>query len=81
MKNHYNVEWLEVKTSQSIDPQNVLLGALNAQLSEVVIVGYGPDGSEYFASNKAGGPEVLWLLRRMEHALMKTTDNLEKEVI
>jgi len=70
MKNHYNVEWLEIPTRHDIDPQTVLMGALNERMADVVIIGYGSDGREYFASSVADGAEALWHLERAKQRLM-----------
>jgi len=47
----------------------VLTGAVGL-LKEVVIVGYEADGSLYFASTRANGPDVLWLLKQAEQRLL-----------
>lgn len=71
MKNHYNVEWLAIPTRHNIDPQTVLLGALNERMQDVVIVGYDRDGQEFFASSMADGADALWHLERAKHKLMR----------
>ena len=57
------------ETYADIDPDKVLTGALG-KLNEVVIVGYEADGSFYFASTRANGPDVLWLLKQAEQRLL-----------
>ena len=57
------------ETYADIDPDKVLTGAVG-KLSEVVIVGYESDGSLYFASTRANGPDVLWLLKQAEQRLL-----------
>jgi hypothetical protein len=59
----------EGETRLDIDPDKVLTGAVG-KLSEVVIVGYESDGSLYFASTRANGPDVLWLLKQAEQRLL-----------
>ena len=59
-----------------IDPDQVLQEAIG-ELSEVVIVGFGKDGEQYFASSVADGGQSLWHLERAKWALMKITDELE----
>jgi len=57
------------ETYADIEPDAVLTGAVGL-LKEVVIVGYKADGSLYFASTRANGPDVLWLLKRAEQRLL-----------
>jgi len=59
----------EGETYQDLDTDKVLAGALG-KLNEVVIVGYEADGSLYFASTRANGPDVLWLLKQAEQRLL-----------
>lgn len=74
MKNHSNVEWLEIPTTHDIDPQTVLLSALNTRLKEVVILGFDQEGEEFFASNIADGADVLWHLERAKKKLLEIPD-------
>ena len=67
---------LPVVTRLDIDPSRVLDGAQKAGLTNVVILGYDENGDEYFASSYADGGNMLWLLRRAEHALMRITDEM-----
>lgn len=60
-------------TCLDIDSQRVLNGALEAELSEVVVVGYDKDGEFYFASSKADGPNILWALEMAKLKLLKIT--------
>jgi hypothetical protein len=57
------------ETYADIDPDKVLTSAVG-KLNEVVIVGYESDGSLYFASTQANGPDVLWLLKQAEQRLL-----------
>jgi len=57
------------ETYADIEPDTVLQGAIG-KLKEVVIVGYESDGSFYFASTRANGPDVLWLLKLAEQRLL-----------
>ena len=57
-------------TALDLQPDKVLQGAIEACLTDVVIMGYLPDGREYFASSNADDAEVLWLARRLEFRLM-----------
>ena len=63
-------------TRLDTDPDRVLQGAVG-KLQSVVVIGYGVDGEEYYASSIADGPNALWLLRRMEHNLLTIVDKEE----
>ena len=52
------------------DPDQILSAAVG-KLAEVVIVGYEPDGSFYFASTRSSGPETLWLLAQAQRRLLE----------
>ncbi|MEQ1694744.1 MAG: hypothetical protein ABL901_02790 [Hyphomicrobiaceae bacterium] len=69
-----NVIILPVRTKLDIDPQRVIRAALDAELTEVVIVGFKSDGSEYFASSLADGGDVLWHLERAKMKLLSIPD-------
>lgn len=57
-------------TTNDHDP-NVLLGAAErASLTQVVIIGYEPDGEMFFSSSIANGPDVLWLLELAKRRLL-----------
>lgn len=51
---------LDVISRLDIPPDRVLQKALDAGLTEVVVIGYDADGQEYFASSQADGGDVLW---------------------
>lgn len=57
-----------------LDPARVLQKALDAGMTEVVIIGYDRDGGEYFASSKADGAQVVWHIERAKHRLMTIVD-------
>ena len=65
---------LPVITRLNIDPQRVMAAALEALLTDVVIIGFLPDGTEYFASSAADGGTVLWHLERAKLKLLRTVD-------
>jgi len=64
IKNQDNVVNIGGVTKLDIDPQRVLMGAINQNLDGCVVIGYYPDGHSYFASSYASGETVMWL---MEH--------------
>ncbi len=63
-------------TKLDLDPDRVLSKAIG-ELEDVVVIGFHKDGSEYFASSKSDGAEVLWHLERAKHRLMQTVDDDE----
>ena len=74
LKGHENVVPLDIVSSHDIDPQRVLVNALNKRLTNVVVLGYRADGDEFFATSYADGANLLWLLKRGEHRLMQIID-------
>lgn len=67
---------LPVVTSLDCDPLMVLDGAMQTDLTDVVVIGCRPDGSEYFASSIAYGPDALWLLERIKSRLLDIVDEI-----
>ena len=63
-------------TRLNLDPDTILENN-KGKLEGLVILGYGKDGSEYFASTYADGSEVLWLLERCKKMLLEVPDGLE----
>jgi len=52
-----------------IDPDIVLKSPMG-NMDTVIVIGYTKDGDEYFASSKADGGEIIWLLERMKLRLL-----------
>ena len=69
------VEWPGI-TRLDMPVEKVLEKAKEANLSEIVVVGYDQEGMFFASSSKADGPNVLWLLRQCEHELFKVVDAL-----
>ncbi len=67
------------ETLLDLDPRRVLQAAIDAGMSEVVIVGYDADGNDYYASSMSDGRSANWHLDRAKWRLMKTVDALEEE--
>ena len=61
------------ETRLDSDPDRILTAAVG-RLGEVVIVGYEPDGSFYFASTRSSGPETLWLLAQAQRKLLEISE-------
>lgn len=60
-----------------IPPEKILAAANEETFDEVVVIGFTEDGDFYFASSRANGGDVLWVLERAKHKLMCITDELE----
>lgn len=58
-------------TKLDIPPERIVAKINEESLSEVVVLGWKPDGSFYFASSIADGGDVLWLLRTAEIKLLQ----------
>ena len=65
-----NVHYLEVVTRLDIPVERVLEQAKD-NLSDVVLIGWDKEGEFYFASNKADGGDVLWLLEKAKKVLLE----------
>ena len=65
-----NVTILPIVSRLDIPVAKVIEGATDADLQEIVVLGYRRDGSEFFASSQADGSEVLWLLERFKLQLL-----------
>lgn len=57
--------------------ERILNAAQQAELQDVVVIGYDADGELYVRASNAAGPEVLWLLERARRKLHQVTDDLE----
>lgn len=67
---------LDMVTSLDVPAALVLAAAMESDLSEVVILGYSPQG-EYFAASSPDGADVLWLLERCKRRLLNIVDEIE----
>ncbi len=63
-------------TRLDIPPERVLRAALEKGVTGVVVLGYDEDGDFYFASSKADGGDVLWLLALAQKRLLQTAEDL-----
>ena len=70
-----NVIEFEGVTTLDIPPERILKGARDANLADVVIIGYDDDGQFYFASSTAKGPEVLWLMELAKTRLIEIAED------
>lgn len=63
-------------TTLSLTAERVLQSAMDAALSEVIVIGVTEDGDEYFASSNADGGFVVWHMERAKHKLMLVVDDM-----
>ena len=68
---------LNCVTTLDIPPDRVLSAAIEAGMTEAVVVGLDADGNSYFASSVADAGTVLWHLERAKWQLMRQTDEME----
>lgn len=57
-----DVHILNMVTRMDI-PVDRVIDSIPRDMAEIVVVGYTADGEFYFATNKANGPDVLWMLQ------------------
>ena len=69
-----NVVVLPVVTRLAVPVDRVLKSALEAGLTEVVVIGYDADGDHYFSSSEPDGPSVLWAMERAKLRLLRVED-------
>lgn len=60
-------------TKLDLDP-NTTLENLKGKFEGFVIMGYTPDGEEFFAATYADGGTALWLIERCKRALLNNGD-------
>lgn len=68
-----NVVSAGIVTSLDVPPSRVLAGALDANLTDVVVMGYTQDGDQFFASSMSDGGTVLWMAEKMKASLLAVT--------
>lgn len=66
-------------TKLDLPAERVLQRAIDADLDGVVIVGYGKDGQEYFASTWADAAQASWHLQRGIFKLNEMVDRVAEE--
>ena len=65
-------------TRLDVPAGRVLQGALDANLTDVVVCGYTPDGDFYAACSYADGGDCLWLLELCKRKLFEAAESLEE---
>lgn len=61
-------------TKLDVPVENVLQGAQEANLDDVVVLGLDARGGVYFASTYGAAPDTLWLLERCRKRLIEMSD-------
>lgn len=69
-----NVVILPVITRLDGPADRAIEAAASANLETVVVIGWDADGDFYFASNKADGGDVLWLLELAKRKLFEAAE-------
>lgn len=69
-----NIVILNMVTNLDIPVERVITGATEADLEQVIILGFDKDGAEYFASSVADGAQCLWLMERAKKKLLDIVD-------
>jgi len=59
----------------NLPADRILSAAIDANLSEAIVIGRDKNGDEVFMSSVADGGDVLWLLERMKLRLMTGCHN------
>lgn len=62
---------LDVMTRLDVPSERLLQKAIDAKITDAVIIGYDQDGELWFASSKADGGDVLWLMEKAKKALLE----------
>ena len=57
-------------TTLPVPTEKVLKGALEAKLSNVIVIGTVEDGELYLASSEGDAPEILWLLENAKNFIL-----------
>lgn len=69
-----NVVEFDGITRLDIPAERILKRALDAGLTQVVIMGYDAEGDEFFASSVADGGAVLWMMERSKMKLLQVSE-------
>lgn len=69
-----SVVYLNVITRLPIPVERVMAKATEADLDEVIVMGFTKDGDFYFAASEPDGPSVLWLLELAKKNLLAIGD-------
>lgn len=76
---HDGVLSIGIGTRAKIEPLQVITSAHNADLDDVVIIGYRKDGSEYFSASAPDAGSVMFHCQRAIHKLNMIMDEIINE--
>lgn len=62
---------LGVVTSLPVPSEKLLQKAIEGGVTNVVIIGYDPEGQFWFASSDADGGDVIWLLEMAKKKILE----------
>ena len=65
-----NVVELDKPTRVHTPVNTILAKAAGLGLTDVVVMGWKPNGELYFASSDPDGANALWLIKKAEHTLV-----------
>ncbi len=65
-----NVVIFDAYTRLDLPPSRVLAGALEAGLSDVIIIGRDADGDGYYAASMVDGGDMLWLVEKFKMRIL-----------
>lgn len=54
--------------------ERVLQSAIDAKIKTALVLGYDADGEFYFASTKADGGDIIWLMEIAKKKLLEMTE-------
>lgn len=54
--------------------ERILQAAIDAKIDTAVVIGWDKDGELYFASTKADGGDVIWLMELAKKKLLEMTE-------
>lgn len=72
-----NVERLSTVTKADLPSELVLQAAIDGEVESAVVIGWGSEGSLYFASAVSDIREVSWLLRRASLQVDRMAEEME----
>lgn len=71
MSDDDNVTYLNQPTRLKIPVERVIKRASEAEMQDVIIIGWDKDGELYFASSEPDGGTVLWLIELAKKKLLE----------
>lgn len=69
-----NILTFDGVTRLDLSAERILQAAIDAKIESAVVLGYDADGEFYFASTKADGGEVIWLMEIAKKKLLEMMD-------